>query len=105
MITGTQKDSRFVPLVFNMFSDDSLYAKENSQLDELNQQIDSLNTDASFLKSFKQLLKLEKENELHLYNQRKKHAVLKAARKKEREQALSSFSEEEYQRLLDSHQT
>jgi tRNA pseudouridine32 synthase/23S rRNA pseudouridine746 synthase len=105
VITGTQKDSRFVPLVFNMFSEDSFYAKENSQLDELNQQIDSLKTDASFLKSLKQLLKLEKENELLLYNQRKKHAVLKAARKKEREQALSSFSEEEYQRLIDSHQT
>jgi tRNA pseudouridine32 synthase/23S rRNA pseudouridine746 synthase len=105
VITGMQKDTCFVPLVFNMFSNNSLYARESSQLDQLNQQIDSLKTDDSLLKSLKQVLKLEKENELLLCNQRKKHAVLKAARKKERELALNLFRDEEYQKLLDSHQT
>jgi tRNA pseudouridine32 synthase/23S rRNA pseudouridine746 synthase len=105
VITGEQNHSQFVPLVFNMFSKNSKYIKENSQLDIWNQKIDLLEKDIIYLKSKKQLQKLEKENELLLYNQRKKHSQLKAERKKKREEALHSLTEIAYQKLLDLYQT
>jgi tRNA pseudouridine32 synthase/23S rRNA pseudouridine746 synthase len=105
VITGEQKDSQFVPLVFNMFAEDSLYAQENSKLDDLNARIETLENDANFIKTKKQLLELKKENELLLFNQRKKHANLKANRKAERQKALETLSDQEYQNLLDRHQT
>jgi tRNA pseudouridine32 synthase/23S rRNA pseudouridine746 synthase len=105
VITGEQKDSQFVPLVFNMFSEDSLYAQENSKLDDLNAQINNLENDSDYLKTLKALKNLKKENELLLYNQRKKHAHLKANRKVERQKASETLSGAEYQNLLDQHQT
>jgi tRNA pseudouridine32 synthase/23S rRNA pseudouridine746 synthase len=105
VITGEQIHSQFVPLVFNMFSANSKYIKENSQLDIWNQKIDLLEKDIVYIKSKKQLQKLEKENELLLYNQRKKHSQLKAERKKKREEALHSLTEIAYQKLLDLYQT
>lgn len=105
VITGEQKDSLFVPLVFNMFSENSNYFKENSQLDVWNKKITILEKDVLYLKNKKQLQKLEKENELLLYNQRKKHSQLKAERKKQREEAVHSLTESAYQKLLDLHQT
>ncbi|MFT7117820.1 MAG: tRNA pseudouridine32 synthase/23S rRNA pseudouridine746 synthase [Flavobacteriales bacterium] len=105
VITGEQIHSQFVPLVFNMFSKNSKYIKENSQLDIWNQKIDLLEKDIVYIKSKKQLQKLEKENELLLYNQRKKHSQLKAERKKKREEALHSLTEIAYQKLLDLYQT
>ena len=105
VITGEQKDSQFVPLIFNMFSEESLYAQENSKLDDLNARIETLENDANFIKTKKQLLELKKENELLLFNQRKKHANLKANRKAERQKALETLSDQEYQNLLDRHQT
>ncbi|MFT7428461.1 MAG: tRNA pseudouridine32 synthase/23S rRNA pseudouridine746 synthase [Nonlabens sp.] len=79
--------------------------KENSQLDIWNEKIDLLEKDIVYIKSKKQLQKLEKENELLLYNQRKKHSQLKAERKKKREEALHSLTEIAYQKLLDLYQT
>jgi tRNA pseudouridine32 synthase/23S rRNA pseudouridine746 synthase len=105
VITGEQKDAPFVPLVFNMFSENSKYVIENSQLDVWNQKIGFLEKDVLHLKSKKQLQKLEKENELLLYKQRKKHSQLKAERKKQREEAVDSLTEIAYQKLLDLHQT
>jgi tRNA pseudouridine32 synthase/23S rRNA pseudouridine746 synthase len=88
-----------------MFSENSKYVKENSQLDIWNQKIDLLEKDIIYLKSKKQLQKLEKENELLLYNQRKKHSQHKAERKKQREEAVDCLTEIAYQKLLDLHQT
>ena len=105
IITGEQNHSQFVPLIFNMFSENSKYVKENSQLDIWNQKIDLLEKDIIYLKSKKQLQKLEKENELLLYNQRKKHSQHKAERKKQREEAVDCLTEIAYQKLLDLHQT
>jgi tRNA pseudouridine32 synthase/23S rRNA pseudouridine746 synthase len=105
IITGEQNHSQFVPLIFNMFSENSKYVKENSQLDIWNQKIDLLEKDIIYLKSKKQLQKSEKENELLLYNQRKKHSQHKAERKKQREEAVHSLTEIAYQKLLDLHQT
>lgn len=105
VITGEQQDSQFVPLVFNMFSEDSLYAHENSKLDDLNAQINILANDSEYAKTSKALKKLEKENELLLYNQRKKHAYLKANRKAERQKASETLSDPAYKNLLDQHQT
>lgn len=104
VITGNQIDSEFVPLVYNMFSEDSLYAKENSKLDHLNKEIEALEKDANFLKAKKQFIELEKENELLLYNQRKKHSNLKANRKAERLKALETLNDQDYQKLIDQHQ-
>ena len=105
IITGEQNHSQFVPLIFNMFSENSKYVKENSQLDIWNQKIDLLEKDIIYLKSKKQIQKSEKENELLLYNQRKKHSQHKAERKKQREEAVDSLTEIAYQKLLDLHQT
>ncbi len=105
VITGEQKNTEFVPLVFNMFSADSLYAQENSKLDDLNKKIDSLETDAIYLKSKKSLEQLKRENELLINNQRKKHSILKANRKAERQKASETLNGPEYQKLLDLHQT
>ncbi|MEN8815384.1 MAG: pseudouridine synthase [Nonlabens sp.] len=104
VITGNQIDSEFVPLVFNMFTEDSLYAKENSKLDRLNKEIKALEKDANFLKAKKQFIGLEKESKLLLYNQRKKHSNLKANRKAERLKALETLNDQDYQKLIDQHQ-
>ncbi|WP_438969140.1 pseudouridine synthase [Nonlabens sp.] len=104
VITGNQIDSEFVPLVFNMFTEDSLYAKENSKLDRLNKEIKALEKDANFLKAKKQFIELEKESKLLLYNQRKKHSNLKANRKAERLKALETLNDQDYQKLIDQHQ-
>ncbi|MEO9952959.1 RluA family pseudouridine synthase [Nonlabens sp.] len=105
VINGEQKETEFAPLVFNMFQEDGLYAKENGILSTLTSTLESLENDTDYLANKKRLEKLKVENELLIYNQRKKHSNLKAERKKIKEEAKSSLSKADFQKLIDSQQT
>lgn len=105
VINGEQKETEFAPLVFNMFQEDGLYAKENGILSTLTSSLESLENDTDYLANKKRLEKLKVENELLIYNQRKKHSNLKAERKKIKEEAKSILSKADFQKLIDSHQT
>ena len=105
VINGQQKETQFAPLVFNMFQEDGLYAKENGILSTLTSTLESLENDTEYLANKRKLEKLKVENELLIYNQRKKHSNLKAERKKIKEEAKSTLSKVDFQKLIDNQQT
>ncbi len=104
VVTGEQQDEYFVPLVFNMFQENSLYAQKSNELRILTEKIKELETNSQYLQLTTKLNKLKEQRTSKLDNEKNKQQVKRNMRKNARELVANSLKPEEIKALLAKHQ-
>ena len=101
--TGEQQDDYFVPLVYDMFQENSLYAQKSDQLEKLNRQIDLLSNREQIKQLRMQVQQLTLENDEKLKAEKNKQQQLKVLRQQERASSVLPEGSKEYLQILERH--
>lgn len=104
VVTGKQQDDYFVPLVFDMFKENSLYAQKSEELATLTKEINELETNTRYLQLTTKLNKLKNQRTTKLDHEKNKQLELRNQRKNARELAANSYKPKELKALLSMHQ-
>ena len=89
----------FVPPVFNLWDQEGFFLAEETILNELNAQIKILETDEAYLRLKHQLKTDEKDSKTAIQDQKDQVKKLKSERKQQREKALNTVSEADFEIL------
>lgn len=103
VITGEQQEQYFVPLVFNMFNEDSVYAQKSAFLAALNKRIKLLENNSDFLNLDALLNEAQINRDQKITAEKTKQQEQKQERKKERELAENKLNPSEYELLVSQH--
>ena len=101
--TGKQEDNFFVPLVFDPFHEESLYAQKLEELEQLTSTIGSLEDNLELVELKRQTEKKEALNLEKLKNEKKRQAEKKKQRKTLRDKQEPILSEYAFKKLKETH--
>ncbi|ARN77228.1 RNA pseudouridine synthase [Nonlabens spongiae] len=101
--TGKQEDNFFVPLVFDPFHENSLYAQKLKDLEHLTSTIENMEVDSKLVKLKRKTETREALNLEKLKNEKKRQAEKKKQRKTLRNKQEPLLSEFAFKKLKEEH--